>query len=544
MTKVPGDLFVQADSEKIERILTNLISNAFKFTPSGGEIEITAARDEDEAVIKVRDSGPGIAPELLNQIFERFQGTDVYLDNNSGSSGLGLSIAREFIELHNGKIIAGNWDKGGAEFSLRIPLKAASISEIAQDSVKRMNQDSLINPAVPAAYTKKAFEMSTAEAKRVLQEKKKASILVVEDNTEMNDFIADVLSEKYNIISAFNGAEGFNKALLHPPDLIITDIMMPEMTGSQMTLNLKADKRTKDIPVLILSAKTDDTFRTEMLKSGAQDYLNKPFSIDELKARTDNLVEMKLSKDTLRKEVNIYSQDLSQLVAELAEKKHMLESSLSEKSILLKEIHHRVKNNLQIIASLLNLQTSVIKDPVMLKVFKESQNRIRSMALIHEKLYKSRNGFAKINLKEYVEDLISYLFQAYRLSSAKLKSVVEMQDIVISLDSAISIGLILSELITNAIKHALNKQGEGTLTVIYKNNDGKRSTLIVADNGKGFPLQKNEESGTLGLEIITTLVEQLNGSYEINSNHGTEVLIHFPYMLTDEIEEKQLTREY
>ncbi len=541
----PDELIIQADFEKVERIITNLVSNAFKFTPVGGELEISAEQAGDEAVVRIHDSGPGIDPALLNGIFERFHGTDVYLGNNTGSSGLGLSIVREFIELHKGKIIARNSDKGGAEFIFSLPLKTSNLREAGQAPMRHKEQIILKNPTVIPSYYKNDVHQSAAtQTSRQTKGKRRGSILVVEDNEEMNEFITGVLTEKYDVECAFNGAEGIDKAINQPPDLIISDIMMPVMTGNEMILKLKEDKRTKNIPVIILSAKTEDIFIMEMLKSGAQDYLRKPFSIEELKVRTDNIIEMKLSKDTLRNELDLYSENLSQLVEELAEKKHLLESSLSEKTMLLKEVHHRVKNNLQIIASLLNLQTNVIKDPEMLEVFKESQNRIRSMALIHEKLYGSREGFAKIKLKDYVDDLILYLFQAYRLSASNMKSVVEMPDIIINLDSAISIGLILSELITNSIKHALNKQGNGILTVKYQEENGTGSTLSVSDNGKGFSAPEDENSETLGMVIIKTLTEQLNGSYEIISNNGTEVLIHFPYSLETGTKENQLTREY
>ncbi len=241
--------------------------------------------------------------------------------------------------------------------------------------------------------------------------------------------------------------------------------------------------------------------------------------------------------------MTVTQKSLSQLVEELAEKKHMLESSLSEKTLLLKEIHHRVKNNLQIIASLLNLQMSSIKDPAMLEVFKESQNRIRSMALIHEKLYSSRDGFAKINLRGYIDDLINYLFRTYKLSSAKVKLNIEVPEIIINLDSAVSIGLILSELITNSIKYALNDKGEGILSVKYQDTNGRGTILSVSDTGKGISNKEEETKDTLGMVIISSLIEQLKGTYEIISDQGTEVRIHFPYSLTPQMPENQFSSQ-
>ncbi len=307
--KAPKELIVQADSEKIERIITNLIANAFKFTPVGGKIEIAASLGEDEAVVKVRDSGPGIEASLLGCIFDRFQGTDVYLTGNSGSSGLGLSIAREFIELHKGKIGAINSAEGGAEFIISLPLKAANKKEAGEGPLPRRDRIELKNTAVVPPYHEEVQEPPEVQSSQKQGAKKKACILVVEDNADMSEFITGVLSDKYQVECAFNGAEGLEKTLKHFPDLIISDIMTPVMSGNEMITKLKENNRTKDIPVLILSAKTEDVFRMEMLKSGAQDYLNKPFSIEELKVRTNNIIEMKLSKDLLRRELDRYSEE-------------------------------------------------------------------------------------------------------------------------------------------------------------------------------------------------------------------------------------------
>ena len=195
--------------------------------------------------------------------------------------------------------------------------------------------------------------------------------------------------------------------------------------------------------------------------------------------------------------------------------------SLKEKEVLLKEVHHRVKNNLQIISSLLNLQSKYIKDDQALEMFKESRNRIRSMTLIHEKLYRSKD-LANIDVAEYIQNLSSNLFRSYSAGRISLKT--QVDDMLLS--TAIPCGLIINELVSNSLKHAFpEKQGE-----IYVNlhRDDGRSTLIVSDNGVGFPENVDfRNTDSLGLQLVCTLTDQLDGAIELNRRDGTEFKITF-----------------
>ncbi len=205
--------------------------------------------------------------------------------------------------------------------------------------------------------------------------------------------------------------------------------------------------------------------------------------------------------------------------------------SLREKEILLKEIHHRVKNNLQTISSLLSLQSQYIKDEQAQEVFKNSQERIRAMALIHEKLYESRD-LSKIDFQEYIQNLVLYLFDSYSLESEKVRLKMQVEDVALNIETAIPLGLIINELVSNSFKYAFPGNRKGELHVnLGKGEDEEYDydyTLIVKDNGIGFPEGLDfQNSDTLGMLLVNTLVTQLHGIIELNRKDGTRFTIKF-----------------
>jgi len=212
----------------------------------------------------------------------------------------------------------------------------------------------------------------------------------------------------------------------------------------------------------------------------------------------------------------------------LRESNQLLQASLMEKEVLLKEIHHRVKNNLQIISSLLNLQSEYIQDKEDLEVFKVSQNRIESMALIHEKLYQCKD-LAQIEFAEYIQDLVVNLFCSYEVNSSTISLKINIANVFLGIDVAIPCGLLLNELILNCLKHAFPSGRKGVIQIDLNSTNEKQYTLIVSDNGIGFPQNldfKNTDS--LGLQLVNALTQQLGGTIELNRKVGAEFKITFP----------------
>jgi two-component sensor histidine kinase/sensor domain CHASE-containing protein len=199
----------------------------------------------------------------------------------------------------------------------------------------------------------------------------------------------------------------------------------------------------------------------------------------------------------------------------------------NKKQLLLKEIYHRVKNNLQIIISLLNLQSRKTKDKNVIEILTDSQNRIRSMALIHERLYKSKD-LSGINIKEYIHDLANNLFHSYGVLSSRIKLNTDIDDIMINLDTATPCGLIVTELVSNSLKHAFPEGNKGELIIKLKSDNYENFTLIVKDNGIGFPKDLDfRTTNTLGMQLVTGLVGQLKGTIDLDQSRGTEFKIIF-----------------
>jgi two-component sensor histidine kinase len=214
-------------------------------------------------------------------------------------------------------------------------------------------------------------------------------------------------------------------------------------------------------------------------------------------------------------------------IVERIRAEEQIKASLKEKEVLLKEIHHRVKNNLQIVSSLLHLQAQHVEDQPALDVLRESQNRIRSMALIHEWLYRSQD-LTSIDFAIYIRDLASHLIRSYRARPDPVDLHIDAQDVYLAIDTAIPCGLIINELISNALKHAFPNGSSGKIQIKMEMGDAHQFILIVGDNGIGFPKDvdfRNTES--LGMQLINTLVNQLDGSIELRSNEGTEFKITF-----------------
>jgi PAS domain S-box-containing protein len=223
--------------------------------------------------------------------------------------------------------------------------------------------------------------------------------------------------------------------------------------------------------------------------------------------------------------------EVSGIAHNITEKKQAqqkIEASLKEKEVLLREVHHRVKNNMQVVSSILNLQSSYVSDEYALALLKESQNRIKTMAIIHESLYQNKS-FSSVNFSEYVRTLISNIIHSYSSSKEKVKVELNIADVILPLDSSIPAGLILNELVTNAIKHAFPGTRHGVITVDLKCEENL-VFLELKDNGVGFKENVSfQNSHSLGLQLVNTLIEQIDGKYEFKSEKdiGTEIKVTF-----------------
>ena len=214
-------------------------------------------------------------------------------------------------------------------------------------------------------------------------------------------------------------------------------------------------------------------------------------------------------------------------ITERKESEDLIKASLQEKEVLLKEVHHRVKNNLQIVSSLLSLQSAKIVDKRDLDLFRESQSRVKSIALIHEKLYRS-DDLSQIDLKEYVDGIVANLQATYGVNSDRIKITIDIQDVHINLDKGIPCGLVINEMVTNCFKHAFPADRKGEVSISMRLEDGNYM-LMVNDNGVGLPENFDALKLTsLGIQLVSTLTAQLKGAMTIAVKDGTTFRISFP----------------
>jgi PAS domain S-box-containing protein len=222
-------------------------------------------------------------------------------------------------------------------------------------------------------------------------------------------------------------------------------------------------------------------------------------------------------------------EELSCLVYDNTERKEIdrrIRDSLKEKEVLLQEVHHRVKNNLQVISSILNLQSSYVSDPKTLEILRESQQRIKSMSFIHETIYRTAD-FSRLEFMDYIKTIASNLIQSYRSAATRVDFVPDMQSVGLNLDQAIPCGLIINELVSNALKYAFKGRKKGVLTVVLREEDGE-IILAVKDDGVGLPKDfAYEKNNSLGIQLVYALLEQLDASMKVNQSNGTEFFISF-----------------
>lgn len=306
------ELYADIDRAKMVRVVTNLLSNAFKFTPPGGRIRCSFDRLPGERVLlSVQDSGPGVPDSLKGSIFDRYaQGAD---ELSAMGSGLGLNIVKEFVALHHGTISLLDAPEHGALFQVELPLRAPPGAFVRA-------RDSGWMPALETVEVPRQGELPQLPEKAG-----NPRIVVAEDNPDLRQFLYDVLADDYQVTLAENGGLALAMVCADPPDLIITDLMMPEMDGERFIHELRG-RQISHIPVLVLSARADDVLRETLLEGFVQDYLTKPFSPQELRARVRNLITVKRTVDILQKELNSQASDISELTSGLiASRKSLLE---------------------------------------------------------------------------------------------------------------------------------------------------------------------------------------------------------------------------
>ena len=307
------------DPDVIEKTVYNLLSNAFKFTPEHGRISIELeivpkGKREEWLEIRVQDTGPGIPLEKQDQIFERFYKKSSSPLANKQGTGIGLAFTKKLMELHHGEIQVQSDGKTGSCFKLLLPKQKSAYNkqEIVKESyqVKTKNID-------PLAFLNQAIEQEKKEAvaHQIAQSndaKHLPLLIVIDDNKDIRKFIRQSMEGEYQIIEAENGEEGLKKIQKQTPAMVISDIMMPVMDGIQLCQTLKSDPQTSHIPVILLTAKSSDDSELQGLNIGADAYIRKPFRMDILKVKTQNIIRTRQElKNRFRREILLEPEEVT-----------------------------------------------------------------------------------------------------------------------------------------------------------------------------------------------------------------------------------------
>jgi two-component sensor histidine kinase len=348
----------------------------------------------------------------------------------------------------------------------------------------------------------------------------RTKVLIVDDHPEnllaLEGLLADLEIE---LMTATSGNEALSLMLRHSFAVVLLDAHMPGMDGFETMELMRKSERTRYTPVIFVTEVWKE--KQHLFKgyeSGAVDYLTKPIEPGIIMSKVKVFVDLHEQR-----------QRAERAVADLEQSQARLSASLREKDVLLREVHHRVKNNLQVVISLLRLQARRISDPDAIAAFTDTQNRIKAMALVHETLYQTTD-LSRVSCHTYLQNLIKNLARTLPAGSTNIKLTVELDDDLINIDQAIPMGLVVNELIVNASEHAFPEHRKGRIEVSLGAGDDHELVLAVSDDGVGLPPGIDmKRADILGLRLVRSLAEnQLQGSIEIITEGGTCFRITFP----------------
>jgi signal transduction histidine kinase len=535
----PAPAPVYVDREMWEKIVLNLLSNAFKFTFEG-EIKVALRWTEDRVVLKVRDTGTGIPQAELPHLFERFHRVKGARARTHEGSGIGLALVQELVRLHGGTIGAESKVDRGTTFTVTIPTGTA---HLPADRIGGSRTEAS-TAIVAAPYVEEALRwlpQMRGEEALLRPVPHPARILLADDNADMREYIKRILLQHWTVEAVEDGAAALASARERTPDLVLTDVMMPEMNGFELLQALRADLRTREVPVIVLSARAGEESRVEGLEAGADDYLIKPFSARELTARVGAHLELaRLRRETLRSEQKL------RLEAEEANRL---------KSQFFSSVSHDLRTPLNAIVGYIYLLMSETYGPVadsQKTPLDGIQRNVRELLrLINDVLDLARIDSGKMSV-ELSSVRLSSIIEAITI---EMKPLLEMRSL--SLQSRIPENLPdiesdaakIKQIITNLISNAVKFTNEGGVKIeVGELPEEGGVEIAVSDTGMGiepdllpkifesfYQIEESRAFGGsgLGLTIVKELVGLLQGEVRVASEvgKGSTFTIFLPYRI-------------
>ncbi len=538
---VPDRVTVRCDLERLERVFVNLFSNAIKFTPSGGHVDVSLSETPEAVEVVVQDDGPGFPPEEAERLFERFYQVDMESTRRYGGAGIGLALARELVQLHGGTIHARSDGVHGARFTVTLPKRPAfSEGDLATPPPDPGAQEGGVDWTVQLERRDefRLLDIDEATDRRVVErdadeEARPHTALVVEDSPQVLQVVHMSLRREFKVLTAADGNKALELVGREQPSLIVTDLMMPGMDGLELTRRLRADPRTRHIPILMLTARGELDDRVKGLETGVSAYLTKPFSPRELITCARQLV--RAEEQTADLVLTRRMESLEMVAAGLA---HEMNNPLNYARNALARVRLDVERAIALAA----LARTRPLDGAERWELERTGERMQEMLGV------AASGLVRIG--RTVELLSRYGRAGFRREVVALDAWDAVRTVVgvvlPATGRAVEVALDLegdgtlecvpeefNQVLTNLVQNAIEAVPDGGRVAVTGRGDGDGLVVAVKDNGPGMPPEvqarlftpffttKGEGSGMgLGLTIVRRVVQSLHGTLRVTSAPG------------------------
>jgi signal transduction histidine kinase len=554
------------DSDKLERILLNLLFNAIKFTPAGGSVQIAVTRRERELLLEISDTGAGISQEQLPFIFDRFWQADTSARRKNQGLGIGLALVRELVEIQGGQVSVASELGKGTQFTIRLPYN--EIDRLTTYGAKQTHLSDSNESPQPSYSNSRANQLAEIDRQAELYpsmallraslrpvgndiDSRKPRVLIADDEPDMLLYLKSQLSLNFHVIEAVDGRQAIEKASQFLPDVIVCDMMMPEKSGLEVCREIRERTYTKSTPILMLTARADEETKLTALAAGANDFITKPFSTTELRVRLKNLVDTFHLQQKLVRQNQLLEATIEQLKETEVQLVHS--EKLASLGRMSAGIIHEINNPLNYAKTGLYVLRNTIESPSIdekeasLEVLQDIQEGIDRI----DRIVSDLRIFTHPNVTQIERIQIAELVtSALRLLSHELHNKVTVEN-EISSDQTIwanrnQITQVLVNLLQNAV-YAVEKRkrAEKPPTIWLRAlQDYEHSLVIIRDNGEGIspenlpkifdPFFTSKDVGEgmgLGLSICYRIMQQHGGSIEVRSERGvySEFTLRFPH---------------
>jgi signal transduction histidine kinase len=550
------------DRDKLEKISLNLLFNAIKFTPGGGSVKLTARRDGDFWTLEVADTGMGISPENLPNVFRRFWQADTSAQRKYQGAGIGLALVKELVEVQAGTVSVQSEVGKGTTMTARLPLEVPTDEQAGVESAVPIRADTpaaggLGQEWLANLYRRAEFFPSLTPLRdsmrpvEIVQHSNKPIVLIADDEPDMLRFLKTQLQRDCQVLEAVDGNQAVEKALQFMPEMILLDMMMPEKDGLQVCRELRSKTPTQRIPIVLLTARADEETKLAALEAGASDFLTKPFSTTELSVRIRNLIESRTFERKLARQNQILEATLQQLKD--TETQLVQTEKLASLGRMSAGIIHEINNPLNFaktaIHALKNMGKLMPEDErpdydEILHDIQEGVDRVRTIV-------SDLRSFTHPNLVDFREVSIGKVFDAaLRFVSHEWKDKVELEK---HIEEGLSVWgnehqliQVVVNLMQNAFDALRKKQfndSEKPRVAIDARAQGNHAIIKVRDNGMGisadnvakifdpfFTTKDVGEGMGLGLSIVYRIVQAHEGRIDVNSvqNEFCEFVLELP----------------